>query len=83
MAPRYDTSANGSLGSVKMGFGAIGRIGTFPLTAAGSNGRRNTCGKFTRRSLQAQSFSGALIEAQRDLVQLALRVAGNCLKPKT
>ncbi len=66
-----------------MRFAAIGRIGTFPPAAAGSNGWRNTRGRFTRRSLQAQSFSGVLIEAQRDLVQLALRAAGNCLKPKS
>ena len=39
-------------------------------------GRRNTCAQFTRWSLEAQSFSRALIETQRDLVQLGLRVAG-------
>src|SRR5580698_5627103 len=49
---------------------------TCPVTRAGSEGRRNTCAQFTRWSLKAQSFSRALIETQRDLVQLGLRVAG-------
>src|ERR1700678_3213615 len=43
---------------------------------AGSDGRRNTGVKFTRRSLEAQCFSGALIQAQRDLVELRLRKTG-------
>jgi hypothetical protein len=47
-----------------------------PVTRAGSKGRCNTCAQFTRWSLEAQSFSRALIETQRDLVQLGLRVAG-------
>src|SRR5277367_6407154 len=51
-------------------------VGQFPISAAGSEGRRNTCAQFTRWSLEAQSFSRALIETQRDLVQLGLRVAG-------
>ena len=34
------------------------------------------CAKFTRGSLKAQSFSRALIEPQRDLVELRLGVAG-------
>jgi hypothetical protein len=46
------------------------------VTAAGSEGRRNTCAQFARGRLKAQSFSRALIETQRDLVQLGLRVAG-------
>src|SRR5271163_4104460 len=47
-----------------------------PVSRAGSEGRRNTCAQFTRGSLEPQSFSRALIETQRDLVQLGLRVAG-------
>src|SRR5271154_5475938 len=50
--------------------------GRHPPPPAGSEGRRNTCAQFTRWSLEAQSFSRALIETQRDLVQLGLRVAG-------
>src|SRR5271170_4670381 len=46
------------------------------INAAGSEGRRSTCAQFTCWSLEAQSFSRALIETQRDLVQLGLRVAG-------
>src|SRR5580698_4694865 len=49
---------------------------TCPVTRAGSEGRRNTCAQFTRWSLKAQSFSRALIQTQRDLVQLRLRAAG-------
>ena len=41
---------------------------------AGSGGRRNTCSQFTRGSFKAQRFSGALIQAQRDLVEMRLRV---------
>src|SRR5271163_4736868 len=48
----------------------------FLTSRAGSEGRRNTCAQFTRGSLEPQSFSRALIETQRDLVQLGLRVAG-------
>src|SRR5271156_4053208 len=47
-----------------------------PFIDAGSEGRRNPCAQFTRWSLEAQSFSRALIETQRDPVQLGLRVAG-------
>jgi hypothetical protein len=43
------------------------------VTRAGSEGRRNTCAQFIRWSLEAQSFSRALIETQGDLVQLGLR----------
>src|SRR5271154_1985529 len=50
--------------------------------AAGSKGRRNTCAQFTRWSLKAQSFSRALIETQRDLVQFGLRVAGKVGSPR-
>jgi Ion channel len=32
-----------------------------PVESASSTGRRNTCVKFTRGSLEAQSFSGTLI----------------------
>src|SRR5271169_5020899 len=46
------------------------------INAAGSEGRRNTCAQFTCWSLESQSFSRALIETQRDPVQLGLRVAG-------
>src|SRR5271169_171734 len=50
--------------------------GRHPPPPASSEGRRNTCAQFTRWSLEAQSFSRALIETQRDPVQLRLRVAG-------
>ncbi len=43
---------------------------------AGSTGRCNTRLKFTCRSLKAQSFSRALIEAQSYLVEIGLRVTG-------
>jgi hypothetical protein len=36
-------------------------LNTALVFAAGSRGRRNTCAKFTRRSLETQSFSRALI----------------------
>ncbi len=45
---------------------------TFPVAAFGSDGRRNTCLQFTRRSFKAQRFSRALIQAQRDLVEVRL-----------
>ena len=48
--------------------------GTCPVTAASSDGRRNTCSKFTRRSLKSQGLSWALIQAQRDSVEMRLRV---------
>jgi hypothetical protein len=40
---------------------------------AGSDGRRNTCLQSSCRSLEAQGFSGTLIQSQRDLVELRLR----------
>jgi hypothetical protein len=46
------------------------------VSRAGSKGRCNTCAQFTRWSLKAQSFSRALIETQRNFVQLGLRVDG-------
>jgi hypothetical protein len=45
------------------------------VNAASSDRRCNTCLKFTRGSLKSQSLSWTLIQAQRDLVQLRLRVA--------
>src|SRR5208283_5851637 len=41
-----------------------------------SIGRRNTFLEFTRRSLKTQSLSWALIQAQRDFVQIRLGIAG-------
>src|SRR3984893_14449270 len=38
--------------------------------------RCNTCLEFTGRSFKAQSFSGTLIEAQRYLVEIGLRITG-------
>jgi hypothetical protein len=38
--------------------------------------RCNTCLEFTGRSFKAQGFSWTLIEAQRYLVEVGLRVAG-------
>ena len=49
-------------------------VPTCPVTAASSDGRRNTCSKFTRRSLKSQGLSWALIQAQRDSVEMRLRV---------
>src|ERR1700733_14095222 len=46
------------------------------ISAAGSDGRRNTGLQFTRGSFEAEGFSGALIQAQRDLVELRLRMDG-------
>src|SRR5271156_5729191 len=46
---------------------------TCPITAAGSEGRRNTCAQFTRGSFESQCLSGSLIQAQRDMVELRLR----------
>ena len=45
------------------------------INAASSDGRRNTCLKFTRGSLKSQGLSWTLIQAQRDLVELRLRIA--------
>ena len=44
--------------------------------AAGSTGRCNTGLQFTRRRLKAQGLSRTLIQAQRDLVEMDLRVDG-------
>jgi hypothetical protein len=55
--------------------GQIKSYFTCPITAASSDGRRNTCLKFTRRSLKSQGLSWMLIQAQRDLVELRLRIA--------
>src|ERR1700736_5767338 len=38
--------------------------------------RCNTCLEFTGRSFKAQSFSWTLIEAQRYLVEIGLRITG-------
>jgi hypothetical protein len=43
---------------------------------AGSTGRCNTSLKFTCRSLKTQGLSGSLIQTQRDLVEMGLRVDG-------
>ena len=48
----------------------------FLKTPAGSTGRCNTSLQFICWRLKAQSFSRALIEAQRDLVEMGLRVDG-------
>ena len=47
-----------------------------PKNGAVSTGRCNTGLKFTRRRLKAQGLSRALIETQRDLVEMGLRVDG-------
>jgi hypothetical protein len=47
-----------------------------PKTRVVSRGRRNTGLQSIRGSLKSQCFSGTLIEAQRDLVQVGLTVAG-------
>ena len=46
-----------------------------PGDRASSDGRCNTCLQFTRGSLKSQRFSWALIQAQRDLVEMRLRIA--------
>ena len=53
-----------------------GEDANLPFGSAGSTGRCNTGLQFTRRSLKAQVLSRALIEAQRDLVEMGLRVDG-------
>ena len=51
------------------------RMGScFPQTRAVSMDRCNTCLEFTGRSFKAQSFSWTLIEAQRYLVEIGLRI---------
>jgi hypothetical protein len=47
-----------------------------PIRAAVSTGGCNTGLQFTRWRLKAQGLSRALIEAQRDLVEMGLRVDG-------
>src|ERR1700691_4338178 len=44
------------------------------INAAGSDGRCNTCAQFTRWSFESQCLSGSLIQAQRDMVELRLRI---------
>jgi hypothetical protein len=46
----------------------------YPVMHAGSGRRRNTYVEFTRRSLESEGFSRALVQAQRDLVELRLRI---------
>lgn len=48
-------------------------LAAFPVCRTGSDGQCNTCMNFTRRILEARGFSRALIQAQRDLVELRLR----------
>jgi hypothetical protein len=59
---------------VKSGFGQLGL--KLPITPVVSMGRRNTGLQFTRRRLKAQGLSRTLIETQRDLVEMDLRVDG-------
>jgi hypothetical protein len=44
------------------------------VSRAGSAGQRNTCSKSTRRSLETQGLSRSFIQAQRDLVEVRLRI---------
>ena len=46
--------------------------GTCPVTPASSDGRYNTCLQFTRGGLKSQGLSRALIQAQRNLIELCL-----------
>src|SRR5258706_13496904 len=48
----------------------------FLINGAVSMDRCNTCLEFTGRSFKAQSFSWTLIEAQRYLVEIGLRITG-------
>src|SRR5271156_1316260 len=75
MASRCDITISG-VRAEGLGASVIAKDSCWLINAAGSEGRRNTCAQFTCWSLEAQSFSRALIETQRDLVQLGLRVAG-------
>ena len=52
------------------------RRGDFPEQRAVSTGRCNTGLQFTRRRFKAQGLSRALIQAQRYLVKIDLRVDG-------
>ena len=45
---------------------------TYTISSAGSDGRRNTCLEFTRRVWKPKVF--LVVEAQRDLVELRLRI---------
>ncbi|MBB5330808.1 hypothetical protein HDF14_004444, partial [Edaphobacter lichenicola] len=49
---------------------------SLPITLAVSTGRCNTGLQFTRRRLKAQGLSRALVETQRDLVEMGLSVDG-------
>ena len=53
-------------------FAHLGGMADRPLIHASSGGRRNTCLQFTCRRLETQGFSGTLVQAQRDLVELRL-----------
>src|SRR5271168_4135088 len=75
MASRCDITISG-VRAEGLGASVIAKDSCWLINAAGSEGRRNTCAQFTRWSLESQSFSRALIETQRDRVQLGLRVAG-------
>ena len=75
MASRCDITISG-VRAEGLGASVIAKDSCWLINAASSEGRRNTCAQFTCWSLEAQSFSRALIETQRDLVQLGLRVAG-------
>src|SRR5271168_1548251 len=75
MASRCDITISG-VRAEGLGASVIAKDSCWLINAAGSEGRRNTCAQFTRWSLESQSFSRALIETQRDLVQLGLRVTG-------
>src|SRR5262249_4570516 len=56
---------------LEAGFLTVGEL--MVISPASSDGRRNTGLQCTRRSLESQSFPWALIQAQRDLVELRLR----------
>src|SRR5271168_2578564 len=75
MASRCDITISG-VRAEGLGASVIAKDSCWLINAASSEGRRNTCAQFTCWSLEAQSFSRALIETQCDLVQLGLRVAG-------
>ncbi len=65
------------LSNGKVGLSVLIRIWVrayFPETWAVSTVRRNTGSEFTRRSLKAQGFPRALIEAQGYFVEFGLRV---------
>ena len=66
MTPRGQRLSNAVLVRVEC------QVGICPGRRFGSDGRRNTCLQFTRRSFKAQRFSWTLIQAQRDLVEVRL-----------